>query len=425
MHRKLLLLLLSLLAVAYAQSETDPVTPNAPQSPPSLDAPADTVPSDLDSTAGVAVTDTASAIDSALQRNIDDLNHTLVAQKRTHDSLMLLLRWTTLSHPAGSEDMPSDSLGTAMAEGRADSVAPEVPAGERPFTADPTLADSADRLAGEASPRASEPDTLAKLVHRLQALTQAIDSMSIAHRASPDSGRVQARYVFRDSHRRQAFATCVVDPARSNVLIVNRKGKKRKRNVWTFSTLHQSAEETQRQLVFAMNAGMFEPNRRAKGLLISDGRRQQALDTLRSGYGNFYMQPNGVFALDNAGRAYVVPTQQYDSLASTTKIEYATQSGPMMLVDGQGTINDKFGPNSPNRHIRNAVGVTPYGQVVFAISERRVTFHELSTYLKRHGCVSALYLDGAISQAYLPALGPGWDDLRVGERLGPIVVIVE
>ncbi|MEM9987032.1 MAG: phosphodiester glycosidase family protein, partial [Bacteroidota bacterium] len=173
------------------------------------------------------------------------------------------------------------------------------------------------------------------------------------------------------------------------------------------------------ELIFAMNAGMFEPDRRAKGLLIVGGKRQQVLDTLRQGYGNFYMQPNGVFAIDTSGKAYVLTTQTYLRLADTLALNWATQSGPMMVVEGR--INPLFNDGSPNRHIRNAVGVTANNELVFAMSAQRVTFYELSSFMINQGCENVLYLDGAISQAYLPTLG--LDRLEAGDRLGPIIAI--
>jgi len=225
-------------------------------------------------------------------------------------------------------------------------------------------------------------------------------------------------YVFADTCRQQRFFAAVVEPAQQPIQLLNRRGK---RKVYDFETVAGLAEDKGRRLIFAMNAGMYQRNRRAQGLMIVNGVEQQPLDTATSGYGNFYLQPNGIFALDSSGHGYVVTTQQYRSLADSVGIRYATQSGPMMLIEGK--INPIFGLHSPNRHIRNAVGVTRFGQVVFAISERPVTFHELSTFLLRQGCVNALYLDGAISQAYLPQIGVG--TLADGQGLGPIVVILE
>jgi uncharacterized protein YigE (DUF2233 family) len=334
-------------------------------------------------------------LDSAQQTQVTALWDTLAQQQRHVDSLALLLHWATLTQAADSSSPGSHRLSE-------DSSAIK----ERPMMDTATIA----------------PDTVVQLQQQLSDLRQAFDSLHRAYLASADQGQPAARYAFTDTIRQQRFITCVTDPGRNQILVLNRHGKKN-REIWTFASVAAAIERDKqpRTLHFAMNAGMYQLNRHAQGLLISRGITQQPIDPDTAGYGNFYLQPNGIFALDTSDRAYVVTTQQYPLLADSVAIRYATQSGPMMLIDGQ--VNDKFGRNSPNRHIRNAVGVTPFGQVVFAISEQRVTFYELSTYLLRHGCVNALYLDGAISQAYLPALG--LSDLQVGTRLGPIVVIIE
>ncbi|MEO0584994.1 MAG: phosphodiester glycosidase family protein, partial [Bacteroidota bacterium] len=222
--------------------------------------------------------------------------------------------------------------------------------------------------------------------------------------------------------RRYHFQTCTVDPQKIDIQLFNPKGKRFSgQNVHTFESLEALARKYEKELVFAMNAGMFERNRQAKGLLILNGQEYKPLDLSKDGYGNFYMQPNGVFAIDSSGKAYVVKTENFLPLRDTVGIRYATQSGPMMVIEGQ--INPKFNDGSPNRHIRNAVGVTRDNQVIFAISEERVTFFELSSYMIQQGCTNVLYLDGAISQAYFSPLGLG--SLQAGSRLGPIIAIMQ
>jgi len=216
------------------------------------------------------------------------------------------------------------------------------------------------------------------------------------------------------------FHTCLINPEQVKIELYNQK-KKGKKGVHTFGSVAQMVSEEGKELVFAMNAGMYERTRIAKGLLIMEGEKYQQLDTLRKGYGNFYMQPNGVFAIDSLNQAHVLTTQAYRGMADSISFRIATQSGPMMVINRK--INPKFNDGSPNRHIRNAVGVTPQNEVVFAISTRPVTFFELSTYMIQQGCTNVLYLDGAISQAYMPELGR--NSLVAGNGLGPIVVITE
>lgn len=286
----------------------------------------------------------------------------------------------------------------------------------------------ADSLASPApqadSPRSnfSEPelgDTLIMLSARAWREAQARqDSLLQVQQRLATAARRRLRMAsFVDSFRTYPFYTCVVAPEHRQIELFN---PLKRRQVHTFASVEALAQERGQELLFAMNAGMFEPDRQAKGLLVLEGEVVQPLDTATRGYGNFYLQPNGVFALDSQQRAYVVPTQAYAALADTTGIRLATQSGPMLLV--QGRINPQFNDGSPNRYVRNAVGVTPDNQVVFAMSRRPVTFFALTSFMIRQGCTDALYLDGAISQMYLPELG--LDDLAVGDRLGPILAIM-
>ncbi|MDR2223209.1 MAG: phosphodiester glycosidase family protein [Flavobacteriaceae bacterium] len=152
------------------------------------------------------------------------------------------------------------------------------------------------------------------------------------------------------------------------------------------------------KLVFAMNGGMFEPNNAPKGLYIEKDKQLQAIDTLVGGAGNFYLQPNGVFYLTKENQAQVVSTTLFQA---NTTIKYATQSGPMLLVDGQ--VNKVFTPGSTNLNIRNGVGVKPTGEVVFALSKKKVNFYDFALFFQKMGCTNALYLDGFVSRAYLPS----------------------
>ena len=99
---------------------------------------------------------------------------------------------------------------------------------------------------------------------------------------------------------------------------------------------------------------------------------------------------------------------------------YATQSGPMLLIDGQP--HPRFLPDSTFRNIRNGVGVSQDGQTVtFAISDQAVTFMDMARLFRDAlGAQQALYLDGSISRLYAPALGR--DDW--GAAMGPIVGVL-
>ncbi len=70
-----------------------------------------------------------------------------------------------------------------------------------------------------------------------------------------------------------------------------------------------------------------------------------ALNT-KSGKGNFYMQPNGVLYWTFDKKAEISTTANFKMESS---VQYATQSEPILLLDGK--INAKFGQNSSSKHI--------------------------------------------------------------------------
>jgi uncharacterized protein YigE (DUF2233 family) len=69
-----------------------------------------------------------------------------------------------------------------------------------------------------------------------------------------------------------------------------------------------------------MNAGMYLQDQSPQGLCIIEGKQMRPLNS-DSGYGNFYLKPNGVFYLIKQGKAFVVPSKQFKSSDS---ISYAT-----------------------------------------------------------------------------------------------------
>lgn len=153
-----------------------------------------------------------------------------------------------------------------------------------------------------------------------------------------------------------------------------------------------------RRLVFAMNGGMYTETQAPLGLYIENGKQLRALNRTVNGYGNFYMQPNGVFYLDKDGRAFVSATGELKQLKG---IQYATQSGPMLVINRQ--INPAFRQGSQNLNLRNGVGILPDGKILFVLSEEAVNFYDFALYFQQAGCVNALYLDGFVSRAWLPA----------------------
>lgn len=151
------------------------------------------------------------------------------------------------------------------------------------------------------------------------------------------------------------------------------------------------------QISFAMNAGMYHPNFAPVGLYIEQGKQQIELNQQKNKFGNFFMQPNGVVAWNNK-QAVIKTTEQY--LKSNFKARYATQSGPMLLINGE--INPIFVKNSDSLKVRNGVGIKN-NQLYFVISRGKINFYNFADIFKSQlKTDQALYLDGSISSAFIP-----------------------
>jgi uncharacterized protein YigE (DUF2233 family) len=166
----------------------------------------------------------------------------------------------------------------------------------------------------------------------------------------------------------------------------------------SIDALRRKGEAENRTLLFATNAGIYDREYRALGLTIADGKTLRPLNTARAGgSGNFGMQPNGVFYVDRQGHAGVVATVDWRARGIDARV--ATQSGPMLVVDG--AINPSFVEDSDSRKWRSGVCARTPDEVVFAVSEVPVTFHAFARVFRDElGCGEALYLDGTLSQIY-------------------------
>ncbi|MFT5915742.1 MAG: hypothetical protein ACJAWV_000071 [Flammeovirgaceae bacterium] len=184
----------------------------------------------------------------------------------------------------------------------------------------------------------------------------------------------------------------------------------------TFQNLKTKLSQNGEKLVFAMNGGMFNKDFSPQGLYIENGELLSELDTQQIGYGNFYLQPNGIFWISNQNKAFVSTTSKF---SLDNSIKFATQSGPMLLINGE--IHPKLINGSKNLHIRNGVGVLPDGQVLFAISKEPINFYDFASFFKEKGCQNALYLDGFVSKMYLPS--KGWSQLN--SKFGVIIAETE
>lgn len=178
----------------------------------------------------------------------------------------------------------------------------------------------------------------------------------------------------------------------------------------------QLGGETDR-LVFAMNAGMYDWDGYPIGLHVEEGRTRHQLN-LKSGEGNFHLAPNGVFWIDSSG-AHVASSAAFAAMRPT-QVSLATQSGPMLVIGG--ALHPKFSPDGPSRYVRNGVGIDPFGNPVFVISNEPVSFGRFARLFRdRLGCRDALFLDGLVSALWDGSSGRNSQTVN----LGPMLAVLE
>jgi uncharacterized protein YigE (DUF2233 family) len=174
--------------------------------------------------------------------------------------------------------------------------------------------------------------------------------------------------------------------------------------------------KSHQSVLFAMNAGMFMENGYPLGLYKGEGKTIAKLNTRKHAVGNFYIEPNGVFSMTDQGAA-IVPTKHWGHFSGEFQTPYATQSGPMLLIDKKINPNIENAKNS--RTIRNGVCMADK-QVIFSVSLVGVSFLEFAKHFRDDlHCDDALYFDGAVSDFEWPEKGYK----ARGNAIGPMVVI--
>lgn len=170
--------------------------------------------------------------------------------------------------------------------------------------------------------------------------------------------------------------------------------------------LDQLLEKQDKILAFAMNGGIYDTDFSPEGLYIEDGKTYKLLNEKKD-RGNFYLKPNGVFLLTKNSSAIMSSgyyKKRYDSEKTVKNPPvYAIQSGPMLVIDGK--LHARFRSYSPSKKIRNGVGIDKAGNLHFVIVNERVNLHQFASIFKHAlHCENALYLDGTISEMYIPEL---------------------
>ncbi|MGH1412902.1 MAG: phosphodiester glycosidase family protein [Pelagimonas sp.] len=215
----------------------------------------------------------------------------------------------------------------------------------------------------------------------------------------------------REAYKGNRYTVCTVSPKIEDLrLFLNgRDGTP----LGSFENVQLQLRGLGRTLIFAMNAGMYHEDRSPVGHYLENQTEEMRVLSGASP-GNFGLLPNGIFCI-RRNRADVIETRAY--LATKPNCQHATQSGPMLVIDG--VMHPRFLENSTSRYIRNGVGSADSGaRTVFVISDNAVTFYEFAEFFRdKLNTPNALFLDGNVSRLYAPQLGRS----DTGRRMGPIV----
>lgn len=205
---------------------------------------------------------------------------------------------------------------------------------------------------------------------------------------------------------------CIADPALHTIrTVLGPKGKPYR----SLSELAVALGPRSSRVAFAMNGGMFDDAGLPIGYYVENGTRSHALNR-NEGWGNFHLQPNGVFF--GTGSKWEVRTAEDFAGKVAKRPQFGTQSGPMLVIAGK--LHPRIDRDGPSQKLRNAVGVDRQGRAHFVISEAPISFGKLARYFRDElHTPNALFLDGSVSSLWDPRMG------RVdgGPPLGPLIVI--
>ena len=233
----------------------------------------------------------------------------------------------------------------------------------------------------------------------------------------------QARLCTEKNFEGDAYIVCAIDPAASDLRLFWRNAQGAPYR--TFSNVAKALENRRENLIFAINAGMYQSDFSPLGLYVEEGKELRPADTTTMNgpprqIPNFYKKPNGIFFLSQTG-AGILPTENF--LELQLDVRFATQSGPMLVIEGE--LHPALIPDSTDRTRRGGVGVCKDGEVRFAISEGRVNFHDFARLFRDQlECPNALFLDGGRGTGlYLPQMRR--DDFSWHGGYGPIFGLVK
>jgi uncharacterized protein YigE (DUF2233 family) len=183
----------------------------------------------------------------------------------------------------------------------------------------------------------------------------------------------------------------------------------------TLQALEKQVTAQQQTLRLGMNAGMYHGDMRPVGLCVIEGKEISPLN-LASAPGNFFLKPNGVFAL-TANGPVILESNAY--AAAGLNASFATQSGPMLVIEG--ALHPAFQQGSKNRLLRNGVGMDVESVIWLCISEEPVNFYDFASFFRdTMRCQNALFLDGTVCSLLAPELKRSDFRMDLGPMLGAL-----
>ena len=239
-----------------------------------------------------------------------------------------------------------------------------------------------------------------------------LDKIGVATPAPKAAPEVAAASVCEQAVFEEAALThCVADPAAHAIATaLAPEGRMPYRSFASYN-----AENGADGVAFGMNGGMYDDDGQPIGYYVEGGERLKELNRA-DGPGNFHLKPNGVFF--GSGNSWQVLSADRFYAEVANRPAFATQSGPMLVVDG--AIHSEITENGPSRLTRNAVGVDAAGRAHFVISRGAISFGLLARYfLNELQTPNALFLDGSVSALWDP-VNDRMDGLA---PLGPLILV--
>ncbi len=139
-----------------------------------------------------------------------------------------------------------------------------------------------------------------------------------------------------------------------------------------YSSLDDAYRQTGGGLLALTNAGIYSERHAPEGLHVEGGVTLSPLN-LSGGEGNFYWRPNGVFYVGEGG-AGIAESEKFNSAAVRAGVREATQSGPLLVIDGE--VNQSLKPDSRSLYVRNGIGVKSPEEVYIVTSEGEVSLYD-------------------------------------------------